>query len=155
MKEWVSGLLERVSHRIDDGYAAIGDVADEATRRILMAWDVLLGRMPRAIEQRSWNRAIERPILLDCKDWTTGRRIFSILVWPNLNVAEEDADEAQRELLAKIKTTVARGAAAEAWSLQFEVDHGLVWDASREAWTDSTGYFYDGRGPKAKVKRAA
>jgi hypothetical protein len=83
-----------------------GDLLDECAFRIGLAVAVLLGRVPRQVERRRWNRAVETPILVDCLDWTSGRLLFSVLVLPSL----EDKDPvAQLERLRQLKEALARG----------------------------------------------
>jgi hypothetical protein len=65
-----------------------GATLDEVSFRLVLAWAVVLGRCPRQVERRRWNRSLEIPILVDAHDWTDGRLLFSILVWPSL----EDED---------------------------------------------------------------
>jgi hypothetical protein len=38
----------------------------------------------------------------------------------------------------------AAGASEKAWSMYWEVDHGLVRDHPRECWVDGDGHRYDG-----------
>jgi L-alanine-DL-glutamate epimerase-like enolase superfamily enzyme len=42
--------------------------SDEAAFRLALAFDVLIGRMPRQVERRWWNRAAESPVLIDVYD---------------------------------------------------------------------------------------
>jgi hypothetical protein len=63
---------------------ALGDFFEEAAFRLVLAFDVIVGRTPRQVERRWWNRAVETPILIDVLDWTDDRLIFSVLVWPSL-----------------------------------------------------------------------
>jgi hypothetical protein len=61
---------------------AVGAFLDEAAFRVVLAFRVLFGLAPIEVERRPWDRAIETPALLDVYDWTDGRLIFSVLIWP-------------------------------------------------------------------------
>jgi hypothetical protein len=84
--------------------SAVADFLDECAFRAGLAWAVLLGRVPRQVERRRWNRAIETPVLIDARDWTNGRLLFSVLVWPSL---EEENRGAQLERVDQVKEAIA------------------------------------------------
>lgn len=120
---------------------------DEVAFRTVLAYHVLMGRVPLESEQRFWNRAIETPVLITVYDWTDDRRIFSVLVWPSL---ESEVDEALQDQAARteaVKEVIAKGASEMAWSMIMETDYGLKWDHKRTVWTESDGFAYDGRKP--------
>jgi hypothetical protein len=121
----------------------VGSFLDEAAFRLVLALDVIAGRMPRQVERRWWNRAVETPVLIDVYDWTDERRIFSALVWPSLETSAHDA-YAHHQRLEAVKRVIARGAAEMAWSTRYETDYGLRWDHERQVWTASDEFAYDG-----------
>ncbi len=123
---------------------ALGDFLDEAAFRLVLAFDVLVGRLPRQVERRWWNRAVETPALISVFDWTDDRRIFSALIWPSLESSAQEATQAHRERVRAVLDAIARGAADRAWSIRFETDYGLRWDRERQVWTASDGFAYDG-----------
>ncbi len=122
----------------------LGDFLEEAAFRVVLAFDVIVGRMPRQVEKRWWNRAVEVPVLIDVFDWTDGRHIFSVCIWPSLESPAEDAARDHRERVRTVKEVVARGAAEMAWSTRFVTDYGLKWDHKRQVWTATDGFAYDG-----------
>jgi hypothetical protein len=122
----------------------VSDFLEEWAFRILLALDVLAGRMPRRAERRSWNRAAETPALVDVYSWVDDRLIFSVLIWPSLESSQHDADYVFHQRVYEVKEVIAKGAADKAWSTRFETDYGLRWDASREVWADADGHAYDG-----------
>ncbi len=124
---------------------AVGDFLEEAAFRLVLACYVIAGRLPRQVERRWWNRAVEAPVLIDVLDWTDDRRIFSVLVWPSLESSAQEATQAHRERVRAVLDAIARGAADMAWSTRFETDYGLRWDSERQVWTASDGFAYDGR----------
>ena len=116
----------------------------EVAFRTTLAWAVLRGRSPRPIEKRWWNRATEAPVLIDVWDWTNERHIFSVLVWPSLEVPPEKAARAQQERAKQVMRVIHAGAAEMAWSTRYVVDYGLRWDAERQVWEASDGFAFDG-----------
>jgi len=106
--------------------------------------EVLMGRVPRRVERRWWNRATETPVLVDVYDWTDDRLIFSVLVWPSLESSAHDADYVCQQRVREVLDTIARGAADKAWSTRWELDYGLRWDHERQVWTGGDGHAYDG-----------
>jgi hypothetical protein len=123
---------------------AIGDFLDEAAFRVVLAFDVILGRLPLEVEKRYWNRSLETPVLIDVFDWTSERRIFIVLVWPSLESSVEDATSDHRERVRTVKGAIGKGAAEMAWSTRFETDYGLKWDHERQVWAARDGFAYDG-----------
>jgi len=122
---------------------AVGAFLEEAAFRLVLAFCVIIGRMPRQVERRWWNRAVETPILIDVLDWTDDRRIFSVLVWPSLESSAQEATYDHRERVRVVLGAISRGAADMAWSTRFETDYGLRWDHERQVWTASDGFAYD------------
>jgi hypothetical protein len=47
-----------------------------------------------------------RAILLDVFDWTTDRRLFSVLVWLSLEVREDEAFSAQLARAEQVKQVI-------------------------------------------------
>ena len=121
---------------------AVGAFIEEAAFRTSLAWAVLRGRSPKPVEKRWWNRATEPPVLVDVWDWTNDRHIFSILVWPALEVPPERAARAQQERAKLVRQVIARGAAELTWSTHYEVDYGLRWDHERQVWEATDGFAY-------------
>ena len=122
---------------------AVGGFIEEAIFRVELAFGVLVGRVPRETEKRTWIRGRETPTLIDVYSWTDSRLLFSILVWPSLESSEEDADHDHHERVQQVKEAIANGAADKAWHTYFETDYGLTWDRQREMWVDSAGDQYD------------
>ena len=122
----------------------VGGFIDEAAFRTSLAWAVLRGKAPKPVERRWWNRAIETPLLIDVWDWTNDRHIFSVLVWPALEVppSEQTPDKALRERAERVMRALHAGAAEMAWSTRYEVDYGLRWDPNRQAWVATDGFAY-------------
>jgi hypothetical protein len=123
---------------------AVGAFLEEAAFRASLAWAVLRGKAPKPVEKRWWNRSLETPILIDTYDWVDERLIFSILVWPALEVPPEQAARAQEARAQKVLRVLHAGAAEMAWSTRYEVDYGLKWDHSRQVWAAEDGFAYDG-----------
>lgn len=113
--------------------------ARECAFRLVLAFRVLVGRVPVVRPRRWWNRAIEPPVLVDAFDWTDERLLFSVLVWPPL----EDRG-GHRERARQVLEVLHAGAADLNWSTLYEVDDGLTWDAEREVWRGSDGFAHDG-----------
>jgi hypothetical protein len=111
----------------------------------VLASCVIVGRLPRHVERRYWNRSLETPVLIDIFDWTDDRRIFTVLVWPSLEFSAEDATSDHRERVRTVKEAIGKGAAEMAWSTRFETDFGLRWDHERQVWTARDGFAYDGQ----------
>ena len=123
---------------------AVGAFLEEAAFRVSLAWAVLRGRAPRPVEKRWWNRAVERPVLIDVYDWTDERHIFSVLVWPALEVPPEKAHRVQQQRAKEVIRVLHAGAAELAWSTQYVVDYGLEWDHERQVWSAEDGFAFDG-----------
>jgi hypothetical protein len=130
----------------------VGGFIEEAAFRVVLAWAVLRGKSPMPVEKRWWNRATETPVLVDVWDWTNDRHIFSILVWPALEVPPERAARAQQERANLVRQVIARGAAELAWSTRYEVDYGLHWDPRRQVWVAADGFAYDSPWERAGVR---
>jgi hypothetical protein len=48
------------------------------------------------------------------------------------------------ERVGEILEAIARGSADKAWSVRWEIDGGLWWDAKRQVWVGEDGFAYDG-----------
>jgi hypothetical protein len=130
---------------------AVGGFIEEAAFRVSLATHVLLGESPKPIEKRWWNCATETPVLVDVWDWTNDRHIFSVLVWPALEVEPlRDASYVQRERAMLIKEVTAKGASEMMWSTRYEVNYGLTWDHERQVWTATDGFAFDGTAVTAR-----
>ncbi len=121
---------------------ALGGFVEEAAFRLALAFNVLVGRAPRRVERRWWNRSRETPILIDVYDWTDDRLIFSVLAWPALEGEPRGAARDQQERVEEVLRVLHAGAAEMAWSTRYEVDYGLRWDHERQVWTATDGYAY-------------
>ena len=120
----------------------VGDLFDELLFRTVLAFKVLIGHVPVRTERRTWNRVVEAPVLVDCYDWTNERRIFSVLVWPPLEVELPEAYDAHEERVEEVIQVISRGAAEKRWSTHWHVDDGLMWDSERQVWVASDGFAY-------------
>jgi hypothetical protein len=121
---------------------AVGGFIEEGAFRVVLAACVLLGKAPKPLEKRAWDKDLDTPTLLDFFDWTTSRHLFSVLVWPSLEVPALGAKAAQEGRVEQVKEVIMRGAAEKAWSTRVEVTYGLAWDRERQAWVapDDFGY---------------
>jgi hypothetical protein len=120
---------------------------EEAAFRTGLAFDVMVGKLPRKAERRFWNRSTETPVLADVYDWTDDRLIFSVLVWPSLDPNHRfalEAERAHRQRVEEVLAAIAKGAKEKMWSTRWEVDWGLEWDHERGAWVSPDGHAYDG-----------
>jgi hypothetical protein len=70
------------------------------------------------------------------------RRIFSVLVWPPLELERPEAYEAHDERVEEVIEAISRGAAEKRWTSHWHVDDGLRWDDEREAWVAGDGFAY-------------
>ena len=122
---------------------AVGGFIEELIFRVVLAFDVIVGRVPQRVDKRFWNRSTETPVLVDCFDWTDDRLIFSVLIWPSLESSAHDADHVYQQRIEEVIETIARGATDRAWSTRWELDYGLRWDHRRECWVDGHGIAYD------------
>ena len=123
---------------------AVGSFIEEAIFRTSLAWAVLRGKSPKPAERRPWDRAREAPILIEVYAWTDDRHIFSVLVWPSLEVPSERATHTQRARARQVIRVINGGAAEMAWSTRYEVTYGLEWDHTRQVWTPEVDLAYDG-----------
>jgi hypothetical protein len=126
------------------GARAVGAFLDECAFRITLAFRVIFGLVPVEQERRPWDRAIETPALLDVYDWTNGRLIFSVLVWPPLESEISESDDAFYERIQEVKQVVYAGAQDKALTTFIETTYGLRWDPGRVCWVDRDGHGYDG-----------
>ena len=122
----------------------VGDFLEEVAFRMVLAFNILAGRVPQRTDKGPWVRSVEKPALVDVYDWTTGRLLFSVLVWPSLESSPEDADYVYHQRVEEVLEAIAKGAKEKMWSTYWEVDYGLTWDHSRECWVDGDGHRYDG-----------
>ena len=120
----------------------VGGFMDEVSFRASLMWAVARGKSPKPVEKRWWNRSAEAPVLVDVYSWVDERHIFSVLVWPALEVPPERAARAQQERANLVRQVIARGAAEMAWSTRYEVDYGLRWDHERQVWVAEDGFAY-------------
>jgi hypothetical protein len=126
---------------------ALVSFLEESAFRLELACDVLLGRVPRKVKRRFWNRSQETPVLVDVYDWTDDRLIFSVLVWPTLDPDHRFHTEARRALEERVEgviKVIAKGATEQLWSTYWLIDYDLRWDKRRGAWISSDGHAYDG-----------
>jgi hypothetical protein len=123
----------------------VGDLLDESTFRAVLAFNVIAGRVPLEVERRPWNRSLETPVLVEIRDWTDNRLVFTVLVWPPLESPPETAAYDHRERVRTVKEAIGKGAAEMVWSTRFETDYGLRWDHKRQVWTTQNGFAYDGK----------
>lgn len=129
---------------------AVGGAIEEAAFRVVLAFKVIIGRVPLEAEKRWWNRATETPVLIDCHSWVDERHIFSVLVWPVLESEPERASYAQEERVELVREVLHRGAAEKGLTTRFETDYGLRWDADREVWVASDGFAFEGTSVKER-----
>ena len=121
----------------------LGALLEEACFRLVLAAEVLIGRVPRPAERRWWNRAAEVPTLIDVHDWTSDRLLFSVLVWPPLESDAATAERDHRQRVEEVLDAIGRGASEKMWSTYWQVSE-LAWDHKRECWVDGDGHAYDG-----------
>jgi hypothetical protein len=100
--------------------------------------------VPIQVDRRWHNRNAEVPVLIEACDWVSDRRIFSVLVWPPLEAAQETAALDHFERVAQVKEVIAKGGREMALSTRLDTDWGLQWDHERLCWITSDGYPYDG-----------
>ena len=133
----------------------LGALLEEACFRLVLAAEVLIGRVPRPAERRWWNRAAEVPTLIDVHDSTSDRLLFSVLVWPPLESDAATAERDHRQRVEEVLDAIARGATEKMWSVQWQLDYGLRWDHERQVWTGEDGFAYDGAGFAARRSHAS
>jgi hypothetical protein len=126
---------------------SVGAFVDETAFRCVLAYRVLVGKVPIETNKRYWNRSLQRPVLIEAHDWSTDRRLFSVVVWPSLESEEEDAAYNHMARVEQVKHAIAKGAAEMAFSTRLQTDYGLMWDHEREVWVGSDGFAYDGKKP--------
>jgi hypothetical protein len=123
---------------------ALASFFDEVAFRLALACRVIVGAVPVEVEKRRWVRSVNKPVLIDGHDWTTGRLLFSILVYPAIDELDLSAAEAAHyQRVEQIKQIVARGAGDLRLSLYLETEWDLRWDNGREVWIDGGDYAYD------------
>jgi hypothetical protein len=122
---------------------AVGGAVEEAAFRVVLAFKVLSGRVPLRTERlRKWSKVVEAPVLVDAYDWTNDRRIFSVLVWPPLEVEPPEAYSLHEERVEEVIAAISKGAADRAWCTRWEVDDGLQWDHKRQVWVAEDNFAY-------------
>jgi hypothetical protein len=126
---------------------------EEAVFRVTLAFRVLFGLVPIETEKRPWARSVETPALLDVYDWTNDRLIFSVLVWPPLEVDISEADDVFYQRIAQVKRTIYKGAEDMLLSTRIHTTYGLRWDASRRCWVDRDHHGYDGNSARFEAMR--
>jgi hypothetical protein len=122
---------------------AVGGFIEEAAFRLVLAFDVLVGKTPQWVERRWWNRAAETPVLVDVYSWIDDRLIFSVLVWPSLESDLGNPERSHRQRVEEVLEAIAKGTGQKMWSTRWEVSE-LAWDHRRECWVDGDGHAYDG-----------
>jgi hypothetical protein len=123
----------------------VGDAFEECAFRLALAFEVLVGRLPMVRPRRWWNRATEPPTLIDVRDFTDERLIYSVLVWPPLEGPVESRERDHHERVHQVIRVLHAGATDMAWSTRYGVDEeGLRWDHERGVWEASDGYAFDG-----------
>lgn len=135
---------ERVATPLTALAVRVGDAFEECAFRLELAFDVLVGRVPKVKPRRWWNRQAEPPTLIDVHDWTDERLIYSVLVWPPLEGPAESRERDHHERVHEVLQALHAGATEMAWSTRYDVDEGLRWDAKREVWVASDGFAFDG-----------
>jgi hypothetical protein len=148
-------LIQKVGHRLRFLWwtfaEVIGNFLDEAAFRALICWRVITGRVPQKIEHRGWDRSREAPIVVNVFDWTTYTLLFSVMVWPPVDVSEaqagtlEKAEYFQRHRAEDVMACISRGAGRMGWSLLYETEERWAWDRRREVWVTRHGYAYECR----------
>jgi len=131
----------------------VGGFVEEAAFRAVLAFKVLAGRVPLRTEKRAWSKVVEAPVLVDVYDWTDDRRLFSVLVWPPLEVPPDEAYPLHEERVEEVIAAISKGAADRAWSTRWEVDRGLRWDHTRRVWVAEDDFAY--ALPEARTTREA
>jgi hypothetical protein len=122
----------------------VGGAIEEVIFRVVLAFKVLAGRVPLRTERlREWSKAVEAPVLVDVYDWTSDRRIFSVLVWPPLEAEPPEAYSLHEERVEEVIAAISKGAADKAWCTRWEVDDALRWDHKRRVWTAQDGFAYE------------
>ena len=122
---------------------AVGGAIEELIFRVVLASKVLAGRVPLRTEKlREWSKVVEAPVLVDLYDWTSDRRIASVLVWPPLEVEPPEAYSLHEERVEEVIAAISKGAADKAWCTRWEVDRGLRWDSDHQVWIAADGFTY-------------
>jgi hypothetical protein len=132
---------------------AVGGFIEELAFRVVLAFKVLSGRVPLRTEKRTWSKVVDAPVLVDVYDWTNDRRIFSVLVWPPLEVEPPEAYSLHEERVEEVIAAISKGAADKAWCTKWDVDDGLRWDNERQVWVAADGFAY--ALPEARTTREA
>src|SRR5918998_516421 len=95
----------------------IGAFLEEAAFRTVLAFDVLVGRVPQRAERRRWwNRAAKAPVLIDTYSWIDERLIFATIVWPPLESELRTAERDHRQRVEEVLEAIANAAAEKMWS---------------------------------------
>jgi hypothetical protein len=107
---------------------------------------VLRGHLPRTIEHRSWKPEREAPIVVNVYDWTTYTLLFSVMIWPPVDVTANTPEKAENYKLQRaegVMAAITRGAAGMSWSLLYETEERLSWDKRRAVWVTHDGVAYE------------
>ena len=137
----VRSILGRFWHAFVN---ALANFFDAAAFRTVLACRVIVGAVPVEVGKRRWVRSVDKPVLVDGHDWTTGRLLFSILVYPAIDELDlSKAEAAHYQRVEQIKQIVAQGAGDLRLSLYLETEWDLRWDNRREVWIDGDDYAYD------------
>jgi hypothetical protein len=82
-------------------------------------------------------------------DWTTYTLLFSVMVWPPVDVSEAQADTLekveyfQQHRVQDVMRCISKGAGGMGWSLLFETEERLIWDRRREVWVTEDGHAFE------------
>jgi hypothetical protein len=113
---------------------------------MLICWRVLTGQLPQRIEHRSWNRQREAPIVVNVHDFSTTTLLFSVLIWPPLDVSANtpaEADAYQLERAEAVMACITKGAGGLGWNLLYEREERLHWDKRRAVWVTQDGHGFE------------
>jgi hypothetical protein len=124
----------------------LGQVLDEAAFRLFLSWRVLSGRLPQTIEHRAWKPERESPVVVNVYDWTTYTLLFSVMIWPPLDVEATTLEKAENYKLQRaedVMRAISKGAGQMRWSLLYEREERLSWDRRRAVWVTGDGHAYE------------
>jgi hypothetical protein len=81
-------------------------------------------------------------------DWTTYTLLFSVMIWPPLDVEANTLEKAEfykGQRAEDVMRTISKGAGQMKWSLLYEREERLVWDRRRAVWVcqENPGAAYD------------
>jgi len=143
-------LITKVGHRLRFIWLTFADwlgaFLDEAAFRTLICWRVLSGQLPQGIAHRSWKPEREAPVVVNVYDWTTYTLLFSVLIWPPVDVAANTLEKAEfykGQRAEDVMAAITRGAGQMKWSLLYEREERLQWDRRRAVWVTQDGHAFD------------